>query len=129
MISANQIVLQVKIRTFPKMNVYVLSYGGWMTSLNEKSKAKALSRALDAAGAKYIKGKHYAAGYNRSLKHYFKKHQKRGYWFVSLSMHFVSCSPMTLFNRHNEVWYVVEGDPVCASSGSSSEETNVTPVS
>ncbi|TWW70121.1 heme-binding protein 2 [Takifugu flavidus] len=93
----------VKLRTFPKMNVYVLSYGGWMTSLNEKSKAKALSKALDDAGAKYIKGKHYAAGYN---------------------------SPMTLFNRHNEVWYVVEGDPVCASSGSSSsEETDATPVS
>lgn len=71
MILANQLLLQVKIRTFPKMNVYVLSYGGWMTSLNEKGKAKALSRALDAAGAKYIKGKHYAAGYNRSVKHYF----------------------------------------------------------
>lgn len=78
MISANQIVLQAKIRTFPKMNVYVLSYGGWMTSLNEKRKAKALSNALDAAGAKYIKGKHYAAGYNRSIKHSFKKHQKKG---------------------------------------------------
>lgn len=78
MISANQIILQVKLRTFPKMNVYVLSYGGWMTSLNEKSKAKALAKALDDAGAKYIKGKHYAAGYNRSAKHYFKKHQKKG---------------------------------------------------
>lgn len=131
MISANQIVLQVKLRTFPKMNVYVLSYSGWMSSLNKKSKAKALSRALDAAGAKYIKGKHYAAGYNRSIKHYFKKTSEKGYWFVSLSMHFVSCSPMTLFNRHNEVWYVVEGDPVCASSGggSSSEETDATSVS
>lgn len=71
MFSANQIVLQVKIRTFPKMNVYVLSYGGWMTSLNKKRNAKALSRALDAAGAKYTKGKYYAAGYNRLIKHYF----------------------------------------------------------
>lgn len=78
MISANQIVLQVKIRTFPKMNVYVLSYGGWMTNLNQGNKAKALSSALDAAGAKYIKGKHYATGYNRSIKHYFKKHQEKG---------------------------------------------------
>lgn len=77
MFSANQIVLQVKLRTFPKMNVYVLSYGGWMTSLNKRSNAKALSSALDAAGAKYIKGKFYAAGYNRSIMHYFKKHQKR----------------------------------------------------
>lgn len=29
---------------------------------------------------------------------------------------YVSCSPMTLFNRHNEVWFVVEDDPVCSSS-------------
>lgn len=59
------------------MNVYVLSYGGWMTSLNEKSKANALARALDEAGAKYKKGKHYAAGYNRSIKHCVKKKKAR----------------------------------------------------
>lgn len=23
------------------------------------------------------------------------------------------CSPLKLLNRHNEVWYVAEGDPVC----------------
>lgn len=75
MIYAKQIFfgLQVKIHETPKMNVYVLSYGGWMTSLNEKSKAKALARALDEAGAKYKKGKHYAAGYNRSIKHCVKQ--------------------------------------------------------
>ncbi|CAG12179.1 unnamed protein product [Tetraodon nigroviridis] len=92
---------KVKIQKMPPMKVYVLSYGGWMTSLNEKRQARALSKALDDAGAKYIKGKHYAAGYN---------------------------SPMTLFDRHNEVWYVVEGDPVCSSSGSS-EEMDAAPVS
>lgn len=35
---------------------------------------------------------------------------------------FISCSPMTL-NRHNEVWYVVEGDPVC-----SGKQTDASPV-
>lgn len=69
------------------MNVYVLSYGGWMTSLNEKSKANALAQALNEAGAKYKKGKHYAAGYNRSIKHCDKKSQEKVERFVSFYMH------------------------------------------
>lgn len=68
------------------MKVYVLSYGGWMTTLNEKKQAKALSKALDNAGAKYVKGKHYAAGYNRSVKHRLDKQDKQS-WLVSACMH------------------------------------------
>lgn len=26
------------------------------------------------------------------------------------------CSPIMVFDRHNEVWYVVQDDPVCGSS-------------
>lgn len=68
------------------MTVYVLSYGGLMTSLNDKRQAKALSKALDNAGAKYIKGKHYAAGYNRSVKRHLEKQEKQS-WPVSVCMH------------------------------------------
>ena len=26
------------------------------------------------------------------------------------------CSPMKMFNRHNEVWFVAEGTPVCPAT-------------
>ncbi|XP_045897238.1 heme-binding protein 2 [Micropterus dolomieu] len=84
---------KVYFRDTPDVNMYVLSYGGWMTSLSDKNKAYSLSSALDSAGAEYKKGFHYAVGYN---------------------------SPMTLFNRHNEVWFVAEDDPVCSSSSEES---------
>lgn len=29
---------------------------------------------------------------------------------------FVSCSPKKMFDSYNEVWYVVNGEPVCSSS-------------
>ncbi|XP_042360747.1 heme-binding protein 2 [Plectropomus leopardus] len=80
---------KVYFQKMPDMKVYSLSYGGWMTNLSDKNKASTLSALLDAVGAKYKKGFHYAVGYN---------------------------SPMKIFNRHNEVWYVVEDDPVCAGS-------------
>ncbi|XP_070779807.1 heme-binding protein 2 [Enoplosus armatus] len=80
---------KVYIYDMPEMNMYVQSYGGWMTSMSDKSNAGSLSSALDAVNAEYKKGFHYAVGYN---------------------------SPMTMFNRHNEVWFVVEDDPVCSSS-------------
>lgn len=67
------------------MKVYVLSYGGWITSVSEEIQAKALSKALDDADAKYIKGKHYAAGYNGSVKHHLGKQEKQS-WLVSLSL-------------------------------------------
>lgn len=61
----NFAVMQVYFRDTPDVNMYVLSYGGWMTSLSDKNKAYSLSSALDSAGAEYKKGFHYAVGYNR----------------------------------------------------------------
>lgn len=57
--------LQVYIYETKDMNVYVRSYGGWLTTISDGSAAKSLSSALDSAGAKYKKGGHDAAGYNR----------------------------------------------------------------
>ncbi|XP_037331489.2 heme-binding protein 2 [Pungitius pungitius] len=85
---------KVYIEKIPDMKVYVRSYGGWMMSWSEAKEAGTLSSALDSVGAQYSKTFHYAVGYN---------------------------SPMTMFNRHNEVWYVVEDEPVCVSSISSEE--------
>ncbi|XP_029946399.1 heme-binding protein 2-like [Salarias fasciatus] len=84
----------VYLHETPDMNVYVRSYGGWMTTFTDTSKASGLSQDLKSAGAKFNKQVHYAVGYN---------------------------SPMTLLNRRNEVWFFAEDDPVCSSS--SSEES------
>ncbi|XP_068574853.1 heme-binding protein 2 [Cebidichthys violaceus] len=80
---------KVYINKMPDMKVYVRRYGGWMMSWIEKKEAKNLRNDLDKVGAEYKKGLHYAAGYN---------------------------SPMKMFNRHNEVWYIVEDEPMCPSS-------------
>ncbi|XP_023144377.1 heme-binding protein 2 [Amphiprion ocellaris] len=76
----------VYINDTPDMKVYVLSYGGWMMSWTDQMKTKELTGMLDTHKAKYKQGFHYAVGYN---------------------------SPMKMFNRHNEVWVLVEGDHVC----------------
>ncbi|XP_022608341.1 heme-binding protein 2-like [Seriola dumerili] len=89
---------KVYIQTMPDMKVYSRSYGGWMTSTSDSNTASALSTALDLVDENYKKGFHYAVGYN---------------------------SPMTIFNRHNEVWFVAEDDPACSSS----EELNFAPFS
>uniref|UniRef100_A0A8C1LE33 Heme-binding protein soul5, like n=1 Tax=Cyprinus carpio TaxID=7962 RepID=A0A8C1LE33_CYPCA len=70
----------------PDMDVYVRSYGGWMLSITSRLHAHLLSRALLRAHAHFNHTHHYAVGYD---------------------------SPLKLLNRHNEVWYLVEGDPVC----------------
>ncbi|XP_042247755.1 heme-binding protein 2 [Thunnus albacares] len=80
---------KVYIQKTPDVKMYVRSYGGWMTSMADSKKASSLSSALNSVGAEYKRGFHYAVGYN---------------------------SPMTMFNRHNEVWFVAEDDPVCYSS-------------
>ncbi|XP_026214897.1 heme-binding protein 2 [Anabas testudineus] len=80
---------KVYIHKTPDMKVYVQGYGGWLTQFSDKNTASKLSSALNSAGAEYKKGFHYAVGFN---------------------------SPMTIFNRHNEVWFVVEDDPACSSS-------------
>ncbi|XP_040014819.1 heme-binding protein 2 [Xiphias gladius] len=87
---------KVYIHDMPEMKVYVRSYGGWMMSTSDQRTASSLSNALDLVDAKYKKGFHYAAAYN---------------------------SPMTIFNRHNEVWFVADDDPACSSS----EESNFAP--
>ncbi|KAM9540025.1 heme-binding protein 2-like [Salvelinus alpinus] len=73
----------------PDMKVYVRSYGGWMMSLTSSVNSMLLKRQLDKVQATYNKDYHYAVGYD---------------------------SPMKILNRHNEVWYMVEGEPVCPTS-------------
>ncbi|XP_028268872.1 heme-binding protein 2 [Parambassis ranga] len=80
---------KVYIHDSPDMRVYVKSYGGWMTGMSDNYKAEDLSSVLNSVNAEYEKEFHYAAGYN---------------------------SPLTIFNRHNEVWFVAKDDPVCPSS-------------
>lgn len=70
----------------PDMDVYVRSYGGWMLSVTSRLQAHQLTKELDRVGAKYNCTHHYGVGYD---------------------------SPLKLLNRHNEVWYVCEGKPVC----------------
>ncbi|XP_046893459.1 heme-binding protein 2-like [Hypomesus transpacificus] len=72
----------------PDMKVYVRSYGGWMLFVSDKLHSHLLSTKLDNVGATYDKNYHYAVGYD---------------------------SPRKMLNRHNEVWYVAEGEPVCSS--------------
>lgn len=76
----------VYLTEMPDMNVYVKSYGGWIVSPIAKKYSAQLKEALDKAQASYDEDYHYDVGYN---------------------------SPMKLTNRHNEVWYVVKGKPVC----------------
>ncbi|XP_010777614.1 heme-binding protein 2 isoform X2 [Notothenia coriiceps] len=80
---------KVKIGHMDAMKVYVRSYKGLMSSFLYKGEADALSSDLDSAGANYEKDHNYAVGYN---------------------------SPKKMFDSYNEVWYVVNGEPVCSSS-------------
>ncbi|XP_037619547.1 heme-binding protein 2 [Sebastes umbrosus] len=70
----------------PEMDVYVRSYGGWMLSVTSRLHAHLLTKELGRVGASYNHSYHYGVGYD---------------------------SPLKLLNRHNEVWYVAEGQPVC----------------
>ncbi|XP_066516536.1 uncharacterized protein soul5l isoform X2 [Hoplias malabaricus] len=70
----------------PEMDVYVRSYGGWMLSKSSRLYAQLLITELNRINANYNHTHHYAVGYD---------------------------SPLKLLNRHNEVWYVAEGEPVC----------------
>ncbi|XP_054597269.1 heme-binding protein 2 isoform X1 [Nothobranchius furzeri] len=78
----------VYIQETPEMNVYVMTYGGWMMSITDTYNSCKLASSLDSAKAKYNRDSHYSVGYN---------------------------SPMILRERHNEVWYVAEGELVCPS--------------
>ncbi|XP_072530689.1 heme-binding protein 2 [Salminus brasiliensis] len=79
----------VYLTDMPEMDVYVKSYGGWTVSLTSKYFSYRLRESLDSVQAKYNKEYHYDVGYN---------------------------SPMKLLDRHNEVWYMPEGKPVCPPS-------------
>ncbi|XP_017284887.1 heme-binding protein 2 [Kryptolebias marmoratus] len=79
----------VYIEEMKEMRVYVESYGGWISTLSDCWHSYTLSSAVNSVNAKYNTEFHYSVGYN---------------------------SLMSLTNRHNEVWFVVEGDPVCSSS-------------
>ncbi|XP_059902364.1 uncharacterized protein soul5l isoform X2 [Gadus macrocephalus] len=70
----------------PDMDVYVRSYGGWMLSVTSRLHAHLLTKELDRVRASYNHTYHYGVGYD---------------------------SPLKLTNRHNEVWYIAEGEPVC----------------
>nr|ACO10680.1 Heme-binding protein 2 [Caligus rogercresseyi] len=80
---------KVYFTEMPDMKVYVRSYGGWMMSLTSSVNSMLLKRQLDKAQATYNKDYHYGVGYD---------------------------SPKKILNRHNEVWYMVEGEPVCPTS-------------
>ncbi|XP_060938882.1 uncharacterized protein soul5l [Limanda limanda] len=70
----------------PEMDVYVRSYGGWMLSVTSRLHSHMLTKELQRVRASYNHSYHYGVGYD---------------------------SPLKLLNRHNEVWYVAEGEPVC----------------
>ncbi|XP_074521424.1 uncharacterized protein soul5l [Halichoeres trimaculatus] len=70
----------------PEMDVYVRSYGGWMLSVTSRLHAHLLTKELERVRAAYNHSFHYGVGYD---------------------------SPLKLLNRHNEVWYLAEGEPVC----------------
>uniref|UniRef100_A0A665SWR6 Heme-binding protein 1 n=1 Tax=Echeneis naucrates TaxID=173247 RepID=A0A665SWR6_ECHNA len=72
----------------PEMDVYVRSYGGWMLSVTSRLHAHLLTKELERVRASYNRSYHYGVGYD---------------------------SPLKLLNRHNEVWYVAEGDPPLSS--------------
>ncbi|XP_035516321.1 uncharacterized protein soul5l [Morone saxatilis] len=70
----------------PEMDVYVRSYGGWMLSVTSRLHAHLLTKELERVRASYNHSYHYGVGYD---------------------------SPLKLLNRHNEVWYVAEGQIIC----------------
>ncbi|XP_035380980.1 heme-binding protein 1, partial [Electrophorus electricus] len=82
--------LQVFLDDLPDMRVYVEQYGGWMVSATSSIQAYFLKDALNCVQATYHKDYHYCVCVSSLVK---------------------------LTNRHNEVWYVVHGTPVCAASG------------
>nr|XP_046228725.1 uncharacterized protein soul5l [Scatophagus argus] len=70
----------------PEMDVYVRSYGGWMLSVTSRLHAHLLTKELERVRASYNHSYHYGVGYD---------------------------SPLKLLNRHNEVWYVADGQVIC----------------
>ncbi|XP_048846717.1 heme-binding protein 2 [Brienomyrus brachyistius] len=71
----------------PDMKVYVRDYGGLMMSITDAINRKRLAKNLKEVNASYVEEFHFAVEYDSRTK---------------------------ILNRHNEVWYVVKGDPVCS---------------
>ncbi|KAJ8251332.1 hypothetical protein GJAV_G00220190 [Gymnothorax javanicus] len=80
---------EVYFTDMPEMNVYVRSFRGWMFSWVMHSHSKQLKEDLEKAKATHEEC-YFAVGYN---------------------------SPMTILNRHNEIWYQAIGEPVCVLPG------------
>jgi hypothetical protein len=80
----------VFIQNMPAMDVYVLSFGGFASDEDYKSKAIQLMNQLTAANIPYDKNVWFTAGYD---------------------------SPYTLVGRHNEVWVVAKPAAVAAARG------------
>ncbi|XP_062866761.1 heme-binding protein 2 [Trichomycterus rosablanca] len=80
---------KVYFTEMPEMDVYVRTFGGWMLSLSSRLHRQMLIKELQRVNANYNRTYHYAVGYD---------------------------SPLKLLNRHNELWYVVEGEPVCGGA-------------
>jgi len=109
----------VKVSRLPDMHVYVRSYGGWMMSVSDWINTRRLAESLDSVGASYPGDYHYAVGYDR-----YNRPGGKSVLSGSVpaqpntppSSDLLPClcfSPMKMNNRHNEVWFVVKGEPVC----------------
>jgi len=68
----------VTLTTLPKLRAYVRSFGGWGSEKKYIEEASELAAALPDS-ASYVKDFYYTAGYD---------------------------APFTIFNRHNEVWFI-----------------------
>ncbi|XP_067865927.1 heme-binding protein 2-like [Heterodontus francisci] len=76
----------VFIKQFPPMTVFVKSFGGWFTNIRQK--AQDLFEDLLRQRESFLQNRFYTAQYN---------------------------GPLTLFSRHNEVWYLSFGMPRCSA--------------
>ncbi|KAJ7989911.1 hypothetical protein DPEC_G00309400 [Dallia pectoralis] len=79
---------KVYFTDLPDMNVYARTYGGYLMSFTNSYNSIQLKKQLDKVQATYIEDSYYAVGYD---------------------------SPKKMLHRHNEVWYVADGAPVCPS--------------
>ncbi|XP_078285688.1 heme-binding protein 2-like isoform X1 [Rhinoraja longicauda] len=85
----------------PEMYAFVKSFGGWLLTWNSKFYSSRLKTQLSKADRKFVSGYYYGAGYNSSEE---------------VEVEDKEWGPMTLIDRHNEVWYIAEGTPGCSSS-------------
>ncbi|XP_058509814.1 heme-binding protein 2-like [Solea solea] len=80
--------LRVYISETPDRKVYVKNYSEFFWKDTDEMHANSLSNKLDSVGANFKRQAHHAAVYNY---------------------------PFSMDKKHNEVWFVAEGEPVCFS--------------